>query len=723
MKRLLPIILAFALAAPDARALISRDPNFTLLWNGFNSVFVRDSFVVAAGNDGLMVLRYDSATSLYGPVTTRFLDSRPARLKVTADVMSVQTDAQTLYFYDLSRLPELAQLGYADLGGTPITDFDLHGQSLFVCRGFKGLWRYQLTNYSSPQFIDSSMLGIHYVQVQSNDSELLALDDYNGILRYRLDTVGFGTFIDYLYIPFRVSSFLAFDSTIALSTDTDAVMLARFGAAGPTIFDTIGLFSVPQRMYAIDTMLVVTNDDMNLVEVVSLRSFTVFHSYLLDAPALNKQAAVFERYGENFIMFAGASGGLLTYSLDELWFNPAPRQGLGRPGNITGLAMIDNRLYTAGVANPLDAYSLALDGNPTFDTTYLQGLNQVSAMTNNGDTLFVQYTQMKRVFILEMRPESLAFGGAILNDADPVVQLLFNPHYIDTLRSFFVAQETKVRLYTISDPDADSNPGLILPAGSVSVLGRIRRIAVLDSVLCIASNKGLWLYRIYNDFTTDYRTHIDLTAEANHLLPYQGKLLVFDANDMVVFDITDPALPVVDTTIAMPFGVYGATFAEDRLYTVGPYGIMVFDATGPLPSLLDYGGRSGSLIAAENGIVAVSDGSAIHIFDLRTFRTDFVNNDNAGPESFSLEQNYPNPFNPSTTIAYYLPYPSRVDLIVYNILGQEVITLVDEVRPAGIHTVEWDGSTSAGSPASTGVYFYRLTAGERTETRKMILLK
>jgi len=92
--------------------------------------------------------------------------------------------------------------------------------------------------------------------------------------------------------------------------------------------------------------------------------------------------------------------------------------------------------------------------------------------------------------------------------------------------------------------------------------------------------------------------------------------------------------------------------------------------------------------------------------------------DQLQPRAFALEQNYPNPFNPSTAIAYDLPSESHVTLKVYNMLGQEVATLVDNQSSAGRHTVTWN----AGSQPS-GIYFYRLTAAGATATGKMVLLK
>ena len=77
----------------------------------------------------------------------------------------------------------------------------------------------------------------------------------------------------------------------------------------------------------------------------------------------------------------------------------------------------------------------------------------------------------------------------------------------------------------------------------------------------------------------------------------------------------------------------------------------------------------------------------------------------AGPATFALDQNFPNPFNPTTTIQYQLPTDSRVTLKVYDLLGREVTTLLNEDRPAGYHDARWDASNTA-----SGVYFYRIDA-------------
>lgn len=93
------------------------------------------------------------------------------------------------------------------------------------------------------------------------------------------------------------------------------------------------------------------------------------------------------------------------------------------------------------------------------------------------------------------------------------------------------------------------------------------------------------------------------------------------------------------------------------------------------------------------------------------------------PERFALHQNHPNPFNPVTTIQYDLPEETTVQLTLYDILGHEVATLVDDRQLAGYHTVTWDGRDRSGDKAATGVYIYQLKTDGFVETKKLILLR
>jgi len=105
-------------------------------------------------------------------------------------------------------------------------------------------------------------------------------------------------------------------------------------------------------------------------------------------------------------------------------------------------------------------------------------------------------------------------------------------------------------------------------------------------------------------------------------------------------------------------------------------------------------------------------------------KTEGSNKYTAGvPKNFVLGQNYPNPFNPMTKIDYALPEAARVELRVYNLLGQEVRTLVDYEQPAGPHQIVWDGTDASGNSVASGIYFYKLKTPSFLETKKMMFVK
>ena len=163
----------------------------------------------------------------------------------------------------------------------------------------------------------------------------------------------------------------------------------------------------------------------------------------------------------------------------------------------------------------------------------------------------------------------------------------------------------------------------------------------------------------------------------------------------------------------------------------GPYTypfapIILFDNTGGLIWWINFFGSralmsaiqtiDNSYIATGMGVDLLSD-DRLYLCKIGT-PTGINQTNDIIFKSFSLSQNYPNPFNPSTTIAFDLPKSTKVTLKVFNILGEEVATLVSDRPSAGSYSYEWDASSLA-----SGVYIYRLQADGFVQTRKMILMK
>ena len=136
---------------------------------------------------------------------------------------------------------------------------------------------------------------------------------------------------------------------------------------------------------------------------------------------------------------------------------------------------------------------------------------------------------------------------------------------------------------------------------------------------------------------------------------------------------------------------------------------------------IEFAQGTWTMVASDGGMdTYASNGPFLLTIDASAVTVD---NEAVLPESFALHANYPNPFNPSTTISYDLPEQAQVTLGIYDLLGKQIKTLVNQSQDAGKRIAVWDGTDDLGRPVSAGVYLYQIQAGEFSQTRKMLLLK
>ncbi len=156
------------------------------------------------------------------------------------------------------------------------------------------------------------------------------------------------------------------------------------------------------------------------------------------------------------------------------------------------------------------------------------------------------------------------------------------------------------------------------------------------------------------------------------------------------------------------------------------------DTTGYFSAIVDSGSHwtviptaNGCTFQPDNRIyVAVSFDYADQDYTETCFSEGIdEDKDNLVPKEYQLSQNHPNPFNPTTEIKFGLPQNSHVTLKIYNVVGQEVITLLDRNLSAGIYQIRWNGVDNSGRTVSSGVYFFRMQAGDYVQTKQMLLLK
>jgi len=139
----------------------------------------------------------------------------------------------------------------------------------------------------------------------------------------------------------------------------------------------------------------------------------------------------------------------------------------------------------------------------------------------------------------------------------------------------------------------------------------------------------------------------------------------------------------------------------------------------------DYSGRSVSMNSAGDRVAIgapynSNDAGHVRVYQLNPLNT---NQEELLPIQYALHQNYPNPFNPITTLRYELPENGLVNIIIYDMLGKQVKTLINQTQDAGYRSVIWDATNDYGKPVSAGIYLYRIQAGKYISTKKIVLLK
>jgi hypothetical protein len=188
-----------------------------------------------------------------------------------------------------------------------------------------------------------------------------------------------------------------------------------------------------------------------------------------------------------------------------------------------------------------------------------------------------------------------------------------------------------------------------------------------------------------------------------------------------IIDVSTPTAPVEVGFLNFGGHARGVYVSGRYAYVAsGGSGLRIIDVSNPTnPVEVGFFDKGGVGVYVSDSYAYVASG----VSDLYIIRNDLITNINSkvgeqAPETFVLNQNYPNPFNPSTIIEFNLPKSIEVTLKIFNILGQEVETLVSDRLSSGSYKYIWDASNYA-----SGVYLYRLQAGDYVKTLKMVLMK
>jgi hypothetical protein len=585
---------------------------------------------------------------------------------------------------------------------------------LYVSAWFAGILRFEIDEHNEIRFADSSMKPVLVTQLEVSGDTLYGLDEYNGVIRYDIAGTGFGRFIDYLFVPRRAARFGQDDDEFIIAAINDGILFGRFGQAGSGIVETAGGGLAVVKILMTDSRFVFIGD--RVVELMDRSDHAQRTTFAIDDD--RSDGDLFYLDDVPYLVLPGRTGGLVMYSLDQ---PGQSRVAYYRSGPVRGLSLYAGRLYTGGRANPVDVFSLdRWRRTPRLDFTVYPALQDVAALDHNGDSLIVLYRDLNRIAFITSSsdPDEYYLESSISVGLDDAVDMEYLPVWLNDGAAVMVCGSYSVSIYPIDDSTG------IEHAATWRFIGKVLDVATADSLLYVSTGKNaIGIYRVNDDLSLAWLAQIDLAIPAFELQAQRGQLTYFTYDDMTYVDCSDPIFPVVEATVPLTLPVTDGVLYDDRLYTVGAAGVAVYDLDSWPPSVIAHGGRAGKFLATDGRVVATSNGESIHLYYLHQDRILQVQSEPLTPDRFALSQNYPNPFNPITFIDYSLPQAAQVRVEVFNVLGQSVRTLLDSERRAGLHTVAWDGTNDHGAPVASGVYIYRVSAGDQHASKKMVLLR
>ena len=336
---------------------------------------------------------------------------------------------------------------------------------------------------------------------------------------------------------------------------------------------------------------------------------------------------------------------------------------------VTLMQDILNRLYVYDISNPDNIH---LVGSCNTASSCL-----VRAMSLNDNFLYLATGDNQGVIIYEISPNN-----------DPVFVTCYDEYHTLTIE--------------IQD--------------DIAYISTITGLGILD----VSDPNNVFLLNEWQ--TPDYIKSILIKGNVLYLLLYDNKLYLVDIIDIYNPIILSDILPYSSSAISPNYVV-----EENELIfsDLNWNELFVYDVSNPeepvLDSSLRWNLKTVDLIVYDNCIITANRIYGLSFLEM----TNFTNTQDNIIDIMSLNvNNYPNPFNPETTVSFSVTQTSSfVTLEIYNIKGQKVKTLVNEVLPAGVHSTIWNGRDDNGNRVGSGIYFYKLSTKDETITKKMLMLK
>lgn len=732
-KLIITIMLIFIFTTyGNANSIFDHEPSQTLFRSSVANLTIVDSFLVSCSDNEIALFKFDNDLKLFTylySVPTTFVPVSAERYDSLLIIKDVSND---LVFADISDPLQIQILGQVSFDDE-FSDFVLQGNDLYLSMYFEGVWKYTLSDYNTAAFVDSSMLGILVTELYEEDDTLYVLDEYNGILRYDINSPAFGNFIDFLYIPKRASAFTRFDSLFVATLTNSYLYFLNFDPMfEDPIVDSLMLYDIPGKVLVSDSLLIaIAPRDLYFYDKSTMQ--LVGYDKIENTTA---QGTLFKTDSSEFLLLPIDGGGLDIYDLHQ---DSIPSSnGLSYSSGVSDLQLTDSTLFIGGYREPIKVIDARDTTNYEISYQILDYLSGTAKFDLHGDSLFVLAPEFNQ-FLFVMNADS-PDSNFVLNNYQYdgyIFDIHYNPTTINKYNLLFLQGLNFVKVFLVGDS------GNFYDRGQWNFVSNILDMAITDSTLLIATTKKeVFVYNINQYFNLKFKTTISVTSDIKKLLIANDNLLIFEENKVFSYYLSPIYGPLIENSYDLNFPVTDAYYYNDYIFTVGREGVAAYTFFENELLYSDNGGLAGDIITANRNLIVTSDNNGINTYSLSLIypspadtngseNSEDVYNNNDTTSIYDLSGNsfqsemtaYPNPFNLTTNFSFSIPSDDFVRLEIYNLLGQKIKTLVNGHKTMGSYSVEWNGKNDFGEEVATGIYLYRFESSEENVKGKVVLLK
>ena len=683
------------------------------LWGSINDVVVQGEYCYCANGYGLTILNTGDLTNTVAELDLIVGAEGALGIGVDLDNAYIACGDSGLQVIDISNPSSPSHVSsFATFG--PARAVAIAGDLLIIAEADSGIQIVDISTPDSPASLSVHDTTYSYDVVQvSGQYAYVTSSSHNKVFVYDISAPGSPAIVGVYTSPELVQGIAVDGNTLYVSGAGTLSLVDVTDHANPTwVNDFYAPYTDGRDIAVIGNIAYLLFEyELITVDISTPLSLSQLDQCFLTNPS-NALAAA-----GNYV-FAGSSwGGLQAWDVTD-------------PGNIVsaGEFRVDAKTYDVAMG---DGYA--------FTANSLGGIQVIDISDPSAPTVVATMSDTVSAFGITLS-DTLAFVATIdstlrvVSIADPLHPSTLSELPLSTRATSFVVVDSLayiglgnngMSIYSLADPAAPSFIGSYDSAagyfGDIAVSG--------DYAYITGQSVGLIILNITDPSSPWLAGDYDTPGITRSLQIVGHTLYLADGTEgMKVLDIIDPVTPVL-------IGSYDTDGMIMKIQTVGSYayladwdgGLVILNIDDPsnptLAGALDTYGYARNL-AFESGLVLIADHLGLVVADVQAMPLS-VDDDEAPSllNGFALGQNYPNPFNPSTTIAYTVQLRSHVTIDVYNILGQIVQTLVDETKNAGSYLIDWDGLSDDGAEASSGIYLYRIRAGEFSTTKKMLLLR